>query len=241
MTFVQTERPASEMKPESGWRRASLDTEHPPVRRYALHLRFIESATVRPQGRMPSEARVNYFKGLKEQWKTGVPTYEEVVYPELWPGVDLVYRGTGGQMKSTFHVRPGADPTRIQLAYAGAPGVTVTDAGSMRVETPLAAFEEAAPVVYQEIGGERRRVDARYQVEETAPGEWRYRFALGDYDPQQPLVIDPVVLSYAGFIGGSGNDIGYDSGGRQRSGLCDGGYRLDRSDFPGDGRAGSDL
>ncbi|MFZ1640435.1 MAG: Calx-beta domain-containing protein [Candidatus Contendobacter sp.] len=209
VTFVQIVRPASDMKPESGLRRVSLEAERPAVRRHALQLRFVEAATVRPQGRMPSEARVNYFKGSKEQWKTGVPTYEEVVYSELWPGVDLVYRGTGGQMKSTFHVQPGANPTRIQLAYAGATGVTVTDAGTLRVETPITAFEEAAPVVYQEIGGEQRMVDARYQVTQGAAGEWRYWFALGEYDAAYPLVIDPVVLSYAGFIGGSGVDYGF--------------------------------
>jgi hypothetical protein len=36
-----------------------------------------------------------------------------------------------------------------------------------------------------------------------------YTFSLGRYDPSLPLVIDPAVLVYAGFIGGSAYDYGY--------------------------------
>ena len=36
-----------------------------------------------------------------------------------------------------------------------------------------------------------------------------YGFTLGAYDPSLPLVIDPAVLVYCGFIGGSGDDYGY--------------------------------
>ena len=35
-----------------------------------------------------------------------------------------------------------------------------------------------------------------------------YGFSVGAYDRNKPLVIDPVTLIYAGYIGGSGNDNG---------------------------------
>jgi len=82
-----------------------------------------------------------------------------VVYSDLWPGIDLVYEGDSGRLKGTFVVRPGADPSRIQLAYStglsGAKTVSLTKEGRIAVETPVGGFEEDAPVSYQEIAGKR--------------------------------------------------------------------------------------
>ena len=38
----------------------------------------------------------------------------------LWPGIDMVFRGTNAQLKYEFLVRPGARVSDIRLAYAGA-------------------------------------------------------------------------------------------------------------------------
>jgi hypothetical protein len=50
-----------------------------------------------------------------------------------------------------------------------------------------AALVEQAPVAWQEIGGRRIPVAARY----TLDGSSLAGFALGTYDPAYPLVIDP--------------------------------------------------
>ncbi len=39
-------------------------------------------------------------------------------------------------------------------------------------------------------------------------GRVEYGFKLADYDPDLPLVLDPAILVYCGFIGGSSNDSG---------------------------------
>ncbi len=55
--------------------------------RYALKLDFLDANPgVRPVGRDQTEAIISYFKGSPEEWQTGLPTYAEVVYPDLWPG-----------------------------------------------------------------------------------------------------------------------------------------------------------
>ncbi|MBM3297081.1 MAG: hypothetical protein FJY83_05710, partial [Candidatus Aminicenantes bacterium] len=40
-------------------------------------------------------------------------------------------------------------------------------------------------------------------------GENAYGFEVGTYDASQELVIDPVVLAYSTYLGGSGEDVGY--------------------------------
>ena len=41
-----------------------------------------------------------------------------------------------------------------------------------------------------------------------APDRDEFGFQLGDYDRTQPLVLDPVLIVYCGYIGGNGYDVG---------------------------------
>ena len=62
---------------------------------------------------------ISYFKGPESEHRSGVPTYNSIVYSDLWPGIDLVYDGDASHLKYRFVVRPGTDPERIRLAYGG--------------------------------------------------------------------------------------------------------------------------
>jgi len=115
--------------------------------------------------------------------------------------------GTAGELKSTFVVRPGADPGLIRLAYRGASGVRLEPDGSLVVDTPLGEIREKAPFAYQEVDGRRLEVAAAFELEPGAEeGRQGYRFRIGPYDPARELVVDPVTLIYCGYIGGSGTD-----------------------------------
>ena len=38
--------------------------------------------------------KVNYFVGSDpREWRTNIPTYAEIAYHDLYPGIDLVYHG----------------------------------------------------------------------------------------------------------------------------------------------------
>jgi hypothetical protein len=65
-------------------------------------------------------------------------------------------------------------------------------------------LEDAAPVSYQRIGGERVPVESRYKLLGREGG---YGFAVGAYDPRYPLIIDPG-LDYSTFLGGARGDVG---------------------------------
>ena len=180
------------------------------LRRHAIHLDF-EGANpeVTVEGRERTEAVVSYFKGPKESWKTGAATFGGVVYRELWPGIDLEYTGgETGTLKYTYVVHPGADPRRIRVSYAGASGVRRTEEGRLEVRTPIADLVEDRPYVYQELDGRRVAVESEYQVlGPAAPGEpERVGYRIGRYDATRPLYVDPAVLRYCGFIGGSSFD-----------------------------------
>ena len=131
-----------------GGTRSASEREDMPAERWAVKLDFVgANPDVEPLGQDPTDAVISYFKGPQEEWKTGLPTYASVVYEDLWPGIDLVYRGTVNRLKYTFLVQPGADPEQIRLAYRGAE-VSLNEAGQLQVATSVGGFEDDKPYAH---------------------------------------------------------------------------------------------
>jgi hypothetical protein len=88
----------------------------------ALALRFLNAnRRVALSAERPGAGRINYLLGNDPaKWRTGLRTYERVVYHRLWPGIDMVFRGQKGTLKYEFLVRRGARISDIRLAYGGA-------------------------------------------------------------------------------------------------------------------------
>ena len=179
-------------------------SNHDQIERWAVKLDFV-GASPRTQvvGENPSTARVSYFKGKSSEWHVGLPTYAVLRYVDLWPGIDSTYSGDGNSLKQEFVVYPGSDPSVIELAYRGAESVTLTDDGRLRINTPLMTLYDDAPMAYQQIAGQQVQVDVRYRLDETRN---HYGFEVGSFDRSRPLVIDPAIIVYAGYVGGSGDD-----------------------------------
>jgi len=175
-------------------------------RRWALKLDFVEAKPdVVLRGEETQEAVFSYFQGNDpEKWQAGCPTYARIVYEDLWPGIDLVYRGEVGRLKHEFVVAPGSDPQRIRFEVRGATAVRLDAEGDFVLETPLGSFEDARPIAYQERDGVHVEVPAAFALDGT-----RLAFTLGAFDPTLPLVLDPDTILYSGFLGGSGDDEGF--------------------------------
>jgi hypothetical protein len=147
---------------------------------------------------------VNYFIGNDpSKWRTHIPTYGEVQYQDVYPGIGLAYYGNQQQLEYDFQVAPGADPSQIRLEFAGAQTVAVDAGGDLVVQAGGQILLQHKPVVYQNLAGQRRQVMASFLVQ----GQ-EVSFALGGYDRSRPLIIDPV-LSYSTYLGGSGAEDGH--------------------------------
>jgi len=161
----------------------------------------------RVTGQHPQKATVSYFVGKDpEQWHNQIPTYSEVTYHDLYPGIDLTYTGRDGALKYTFVLQPGAEADGIRLAYAGAEKMRLAENGDLLI-TPEGAelsLRDTAPYVYQEIDGAQVPVAAAFKLYD----DHTYGFTLGTYDPNIPLVIDPTLL-YSTLLGGSDWDYGH--------------------------------
>jgi hypothetical protein len=159
----------------------------------------------RPVGQERLPGVVNVLRGDDPaKWVTGAPTFARVRYHDVYPGIDLAWYGTHeGRLEYDFIVRPGADPSAIGLELEGARRVSLADSGALRIETAAGTLVQRPPVAYQQIAGERRRVESRYELSGRS-----VHISVGDYDRDRPLVIDPALV-YSTFLGGGGFDLGF--------------------------------
>jgi len=186
-----------------------------------------------PQPRVTGEAELpgksHYFFGNDPaQWHTNILTYTKVRYENVYPGIDLVYYGTQGQVEYDFVVAPGADPTAIRMAFAGLAGVGLKSAptledttGDLVLNTASGEFHLHQPHIYQDVNGSKQPVIGRYVLfdSETPDSGLRTQqvgFERSASDPSKPLIIDPVLV-YSTYLGGSdldeGNAIAVDAAG----------------------------
>ena len=153
------------------------------------------------QGLDELPGKANYFIGNDpSKWRTNVPTYGRAAYNDVYPGIDLVYYGNGGQLEYDLVVSPGADPSLIKLKFDGPSSVRVDKKGDLLLKTSAGEIRQAEPLVYQEINGTRKKVEGHYVVRQGN----RVGFKVSPYDQQRPLVIDPRLI-YSSLVNGSGD------------------------------------
>lgn len=149
-------------------------------------------------GELPG--KVNYFKGSDPgKWRTNIPTYRKVKYISVYPGIDLVFYGNPRMLEYDFIVRPGADPSQIQIAFIGAETATESIGGTLTMITPGGSqVLQHCPTIYQEAGGLRKIIQGGYRT--LGPG--LYSFNIAAYNTEQTLVIDPG-FQFSSYIGGT--------------------------------------
>jgi hypothetical protein len=157
--------------------------------------------------------KVNYFVGNDPmKWQPQTQTFGRVRYRQVYPGIDVIYYGNQRQLEYDFRVAPGRDARALKLKFEGAEKVEVNADGDLLLKLGESVIRQPKPLLYQEVAGARRMIEGGYVVDANG----RVGFAVGEYDAQRTLVIDPV-LSYSTYLGGSdsdeGNDIALDSAG----------------------------
>jgi uncharacterized protein (TIGR03437 family) len=146
----------------------------------------------------PLSGRVNYLIGRDTtQWHTNIPTFGRVRFPSVYPNIDVVYHGSGGEIENDFIVRPGGDPQAIRIRFSGADSTVIETDGSLTIHADQRALNWNKPVLYQ-VGahGTRSNVEGRFKI--TSDGA--IGFEVGVYDIHRSLIIDPP-LTYATYFG----------------------------------------
>jgi gliding motility-associated-like protein len=152
----------------------------------------------------PTDVKFNYFIGNdSRQWAANVPSFGEIIYRDVYPGIDFKMYAFRETLKYEFLVAPNADASKIKLHYTGSKELKLTD-NQLSVQTSVNSFRELKPYTYQEINQRTREVATQYHLE----GEHlSFDFPKG-YDRTQPLTIDPELV-FSTFSGSFANNFGH--------------------------------
>jgi hypothetical protein len=146
---------------------------------------------------------VNFIIGSDPaRWRTGIETSRAVLYKGLYDGIDLKVYGVEKEVEYDWIVKPGADPGMIEFAYNGNRTARIDREGNLVVGTAFGDIVHRKPSAYQIVNGRKNEVSARFRALEKGA----YGFDLGPYDSGAELVIDPAVLLYGTYLGGSKSD-----------------------------------
>jgi hypothetical protein len=155
---------------------------------------------VAAQGPLPG--RSNYLIGNDpSRWLHSIPQFSRVEYRGVYPGIDLAFYGNQNRLEYDFEVAPGADPSRIELEFAGASDVSLAKNGDMLLAAGGRELRFHAPHIYQKTQTGQQAVAGSFRL----LGKARAGFEVGPYDRARELVIDPV-LTFSTYLGGAGDE-----------------------------------
>lgn len=195
--------PASALSPANPAAISSIPAADSPAADAVIQINLVGS---NPHPKLAGEdaqpGKVNYFFGKDpKKWQTNIPTFKQVRYRDVYPGIDLVYYGNQSRVEHDFVIAPGGDPNQVQLEVLGADQLSIDPNGDLILLKGGDRIRLQAPVLYQEFHGMRVPVAGRYAVKESN----RVSFTVQAYDKTKPLVIDPVLV-YGTFLGGLADD-----------------------------------
>ncbi len=154
---------------------------------------------ITPEEELPT--KVSYFvSNDPSKHKTNLPTYRYVSLGEVWSGIEVKLKATQKTVEKLFYVKPGADPSKIQVQVDGAEGLKLSKDGEIIIQTGLGELKLSKPVAWQEKDGKKLPVEVSYKL----ISKNRYSFVVAKADPGLPIVIDPILQST--YLGGSDDD-----------------------------------
>jgi uncharacterized repeat protein (TIGR01451 family) len=178
------------------------NSSHPDLGAKLLRMKLAganRSAFVTGAEQLPGKS--NYFIGSDPaKWRRDIPQFARVRYENIYPGINLVFYGSQGQLEYDFQVAPGANPARPELEFDSSTKLELED-GDLVLHGEGDSVRLHVPHVYQRLGSREQSVEGRFALRAAN----RVGFEVGRYDHSRELIIDPV-LTYSTYFGGSGSE-----------------------------------
>ncbi|HEX8713164.1 MAG TPA: SBBP repeat-containing protein, partial [Terracidiphilus sp.] len=177
----------------------------PRSKQRVVSMRFAGSSTaVQIDGAQALPGRDNYLVGAEcGKWITGIPTYSEVRYRNLYPGIDLVFHGQAdkARLEHDFIIAPHSDLGKIEFGFGDSVPMRITPAGKLLIGENGHQLVFDPPQAWQTSGSLRIAVASSFVMKSRHTVGFRVR----NYDSSRPLTIDPV-LQYATYLDGTAQD-----------------------------------
>ncbi|WP_304529282.1 DUF7948 domain-containing protein [Brumimicrobium oceani] len=182
------------------------DKDFDLVKLHTIHSHFINSSW---KGKVVesenSKFYKNYFLGKDtSKWKSKVVSFKMLRFVEFYPGIDMLLQIDSDNIKYSFEVAPGIDPSIIQIFHEGMGALNV---GKKRVEIHSrfgAIIEDGLHVWSESEENPHQEVEAEFKVNQDTVS---YYFPDA-YDTTATLIIDPS-LTFSTFTGSTADNWGF--------------------------------
>lgn len=200
---------------------AREDLRAPDLRAHGVEVTFLDaSPNVGYRPLKESKGHFNYFLGNDAgAWVSGAKGFEEVIYENIYPDINLRIYLSQAKLKYEFVVKPGADASRIRFQYKGADNVSLNESGQIVIKTSVGDIKEAQPYSFQS-GSNARTTDVPSTFRLSADNIAHFELPRG-YNKSLPLTIDPELIfsTYSGSVADNwGHTATYDDEGNLYSG-----------------------
>jgi hypothetical protein len=169
------------------------------IRRDAISMTFSGAGNTITRGEERAAGHHNYFIGNDStKWAMNVPLYNRARIEHLYDGIDALFYLDAGRPRYDLIIAPGADASQVRMEFQGAEKLYIDANGSLVIGTALGEIRQRELYAYQLRDGVREQVACRFRLKEGV-----VCFDVGSYDRTRMLVIDPVVIVYSTYLGGS--------------------------------------
>lgn len=182
------------------------------VNDHFFQVSFPGSHAVRPQGVDRLNSYSNYFLGNQSHTKVG--HYKQVEFKNIFDGINLLYKFTAEGLKYDFILQPQADVSQIKMVYSGLDNIYVEPQRVTLTRGDLTFFDDSLKAWYadnkEEIPISFTTTPSSAETAFPSESSKIIQFSLPEnYNHSRTIVIDPLVLGYSTYLGGSYNDAAY--------------------------------
>jgi PKD repeat protein len=153
-----------------------------------------------------TDYHVNYLIGNDHStWLTDLPTSESIIYKNLFNNIDLRIYGRESRIEYDWIIKPQGEADKIRFKYDNVINVSISPDGDLTVTTRFGKILHKKPEAWQMIDGEKIPVGVEFiKIKDNS-----YGFKVSAYDKKNDLIIDPLIIPYSTYLGGTNVDYGY--------------------------------
>ncbi len=127
-------------------------------------------------------------------YREGIRAYEKLVYPNIYPNIDLEYSfHPNGGLKYAFVVHPGGNTEDIRMSVTEKNRLTKDDSENLTVKTIFGPITDRKPVTFYQNRPDNI-IFSSFSVYNNTFG-----FKVGGYDKTKTIIIDPWTLTPNAF------------------------------------------
>lgn len=152
-----------------------------------------QNAKITTEGKSQDYSQYYNYKALN------IHSYSKITYHDVYPNIDWVIYKTDSTLKYDFVVHPGGNPKQIKLKTKWVENLELKSDGSLVMNNRMGSITEAHPISFQN----NREIKTDFILKEN-----EISFNVGDFNPNETLIIDPSVLIWGTYYGGNDWDMG---------------------------------